>query len=52
MMIRVVSEKDKIVIKPKGQGRGLMVCDFIDEYTGSLALNEDKHMQGIVKYPD
>ena len=39
-------EKNKIVIKPKGQGRGLMVSDFIDEYTGFLALTEDEHTQG------
>ena len=45
-------EKDKIVIKPKGQGRGLMVNYFIDEYTGFLALTEDEHTQGKVKYPD
>ena len=29
-----------------------MVSDFIDEYTGFLALNEDKYTQGKIKYPD
>ena len=29
-----------------------MVSDFIDEYTGFLALTEDEHTQGKVKYPD
>ena len=45
-------EKNKIIIKHKGQGRGLMVSDFIDKYTGFLALTEDEHTQGKVKYPD
>lgn len=32
------AEKGKVVIKPKGKGRGLMVSDFIDEYSGFLRL--------------
>jgi len=28
------TEKDKLSLHPKGQGRGLMVSDFIDEYCG------------------
>ena len=54
MMTRgwMCDEKEKIVIKLKGQRRGLMVNYFIDEYTGFLALTKDEHTQGKVKYPD
>lgn len=45
-------EKDKIIIKPKGQGRGIMVSDFIEEHYGFLRLSEHEFMQGKVKYPD
>ena len=29
-------------IKPKGQGRGIMVSDFIDEYNGYLQLTDEE----------
>ena len=44
-------EKNKIVIKPKGQGRGIMVSDFIEEHNGYLRLTEE-FAQGKIRYPD
>ena len=35
-------EKGKWPLKPKDQGRGIMVTDFIDEYNGYLRLLEDE----------
>ena len=37
-----VGEKGKVVLKPKGQGRGIMVSDFIEEHFGYLALTDDR----------
>ena len=30
-------------MKPKGKGSGIMVSDFIDEYNGLLALNDEEY---------
>ena len=39
-------------VKPKGQGRGIMVSDFIDEHNGYLALTDAEYEQGKQTYPD
>ena len=43
-------EKGKIILKPKGQGRGIMVSDFIDEDNGYLALTDAEYEQGKQTY--
>ena len=45
-------EKGKIILKPKGQGRGIMVSDFIDEHNGYLALTDAEYEQGKQTCPD
>jgi len=45
-------EKGKVVLKPKGQGRGIMVSDFIDEHFGFLALTDDEFVRAKVCFPD
>ena len=45
-------EKGKTILKPKGQGRGIMVSDFIDEHSGFLALTDAEYEQGKQTYPD
>jgi len=45
-------EKDKIVIEPKGQGRGIMVGDFIEEHNDYLRLTNEEFTRGQVTYPD
>ena len=45
-------EKGKTILKPKGQGRGIMVSDFIDEHNGFLALTDTEYEQGKEMYPD
>ena len=35
-------EKGKWPLKPKDQGRGIMVIDFVDEHNGYLRLSEDE----------
>ena len=45
-------EKGKTILKPKGQGRGIMVSDFIDEHNGYLALTDAEYEQGKQTYPD
>ena len=37
------TEQDKLAIRPKGQGRGLMVSDFIEEHNGYLRLAPEEH---------
>ena len=37
------AEEGKQPIRPKGQGRGLMVSDFIDEHSGYLALSDQEY---------
>jgi len=46
------AEKGKMIIRPKGQGRGIMVSDFIDEHNGYLALTDAEFEQGKLTYPD
>lgn len=45
-------EKGKTIIKPKGQGRGIMVSDFIEERNGFLALSDSEYQQGKLIYRD
>ena len=45
-------EEGKTIIKPKGQGRGIMVIDFIDEHNGYLPLTNTEFEQGKLTYPD
>jgi len=45
-------KKGKNIIKPKGQGRGIMVSDFIDEQNGFLVLIDIEFACGKVIYPD
>jgi len=45
-------EKGKVVLKPKGQGRGIMVNDFIDEHFGFLALTDDEFVRAKICFPD
>ena len=45
-------EKGKTIIKPKGQGRGIMVSDFIEEHNGFLALTDSEYQEGKLIYPD
>ena len=45
-------EKGNTILKPKGQGRGIMVSDFIDEHNGFLALTDAEYEQGKQMYPD
>ena len=37
------AEAGKQPIRPKGQGRGIMISDFIDEYNGFLALSDQEY---------
>ena len=42
-------EKGKQPIRPKGQGKGIMVSDFVDEFNGLLALTDEEFRRG---YPN
>ena len=46
-------EKGKWPLKPKDEGRGIMVTDFIDVYNGYLHLSEDEiqRKQGPTQHP-
>ena len=37
------AEEDKQMLRPKSQGRGLMISDFIEEHGGYLQLAPDEH---------
>ena len=39
-------------IKPKGQGRGIMVSDFIDEHNGYLALSDTEYEEAHSSHPN
>ena len=39
------AEVGKQLIRPKGQGRGIMVSDFIDEHNGYLRLSDEEYEQ-------
>ena len=41
------TEKNKVTIKPKGKGRGLMVSDFIDEFNGFLRLSDEEAEEAL-----
>ena len=42
-------EEGKQPICPKGQGKGIMVSDFITEYTGYLRLNDEEFREACWK---
>ena len=46
------TEKDKVSLRPKGQGRGLTVSDFIDEYCGFLQVSSEEHELAKLCDPD
>ena len=45
------AEEDKLIIRPKSQGRGLMISDFIDEHEGYLHLFPEHEIAKFTK-PD
>ena len=48
----VWAEKWSQQIKPKGQGRGLMVSDFIDEHNGYLRLSDAEYDEARSSHSD
>ena len=48
----VWAEKWSQKLKPKGQGRGLMVSDFIDEYSGYLKLSDAEYEEARPHHPN
>ena len=47
----VWAEAGKQPIRPKGQGRGIMVSDFIDEHNGFLRLSDEEFQQAAGDHP-
>ena len=45
------AEEDKLALRPKSQGRGLMVSEFIDEHSGFLRLTSQEHELTKVSQP-
>ncbi len=45
------AEKDNHPIRPKGQGRGLMVSDFIEEHGGYLRLSDEEYERAKGSHP-
>jgi len=45
------AEKGKQPIRPKGQGRGIMVSDFIEEHGGylQLSMSNEEYMYEVAK---
>ena len=39
-------------IRPKGQGRGIMVSDFIDEYNGFLPFSDQEYEEARARHTD
>ena len=35
--------KEDKMMKPKNEGAGIMVSDFVDEHNGFLVLNDEEH---------
>ena len=46
------TEVDKLALRPKSQGRGLMVSDFIDEHCGFLRLSAEEYEITKLAQPD
>lgn len=46
------AEEDKLALRPKSQGRGLMVSDFIDEHSGFLCLSSEEHELAKLSQPN
>ena len=38
-------------VRPKGKGQGIMVSDFIDEFSGYLLLTDEEHRAVQREYP-
>ena len=47
----VWAEAGKQPIHPKGQGRGIMVSDFIDEHNGFLKLSDEQFEEASKEHP-
>ena len=47
----VWTEAGKQLIRPKGQGRGIMVSDFIEEQNGFLHLSDEEFEQASPDHP-
>ena len=45
------AEKGKQPIRPKGQGRGIMVSDFIEEHGGYLRLSDEEYESAKDSHP-
>lgn len=45
------AEENRLTLRPKGQGRGLMVSDFIDEHHGFLRLTSEEHELAKLLHP-
>ena len=43
-------EKGKTIFKPKGQGRGIIVSDLINEHNGYIAPTDAEYKQGKQTY--
>jgi len=45
------AEKGKQLIRPKGQGRGIMVSDFIEKHGGYLRLSNEEYEAAKDSHP-
>ena len=45
------AEAGKQPIRPKGQGRGIMVSDFVDEHNGYLRLSNQQYEESRATHP-
>ena len=45
------AEENRLTLRPKGQGRGLMISDFIDEHHGFLRLTPEEHELAKLSHP-
>jgi len=46
------AEEDKLMLRPKSQGRGLMISDSIEEHGGYLQLSPEEHELAKLSVPD
>ena len=45
------AEEGRVPIRPKSQGRGLMVSDFVTEYSGLLELSTEEYRRAAESDP-
>ena len=45
------AEEDRLTIRPKSQGRGLMISDFIEEHGGYLQLSPEEYEIAKISTP-